>query len=145
MLNFQPTEEQQLIRDTVASFAGEQIRPAARDADETGQIPGALVQQAWELGLVQSSIPEAFGGAGGSPSALTGALVCEELGWGDLSVALHILAPWLVTQPLIVLGNDEQKQQVLTSYVDAAFSAGTAAVMEQRFGFDVHHIATTST
>ncbi len=93
MLSFQPTEEQQLIRETVASFAREQIRPTARDADETGQIPSVLVQQAWELGLVQSSIPEAFGGAGESPSALTGALVCEELSWGDLSIALHILSP----------------------------------------------------
>src|SRR5438034_10821633 len=84
MVSFQPTEEQQLIRDTVASFAREQIRPVAREADETGHIPGALVRQAWELGLVQSTIPEAFGGAGESPSAVTGALVSEELGWGDL-------------------------------------------------------------
>jgi acyl-CoA dehydrogenase len=145
MLNFQPTEEQQLIRETVASFAREQIRPAARDADETGQIPSALIQQAWELGLVQSSIPEVFGGVGESPSALTGALVCEELGWGDLSVALHILSPRLVTQPIITLGNDEQKQQVLPTYTGAAFNAGTAAVMEPRFGFDVNELATTAT
>ena len=115
-MNFRPTEEQQLIRETVASFAREQIRPAARDADETGQIPGALVQHAWDLGLVQSTIPEAFGGAGDSPSALTGALVCEELGWGDLAVALHVLAPWLVTHPLIALGSEEQQQQVLPTY-----------------------------
>lgn len=144
MLSFQPTEEQQLIRETVASFSREQIRPAARDADETGQIPSALVQQAWELGLVQSSIPEAFRGSGESPSALTGALVCEELGWGDLSIALHILAPWLVTQPLLILGNDEQKQQVLPAYVGGEFSAGTAAVMEPHFAFDVNELVTTA-
>ena len=144
-MNFQPTEEQQLIRETVASFAREQIRPAARDADETGRIPSALAQQAWDLGLVQSTIPEAFGGTGESPSALTGALVCEELGWGDLSIALHMLAPWLVTQPLIALGSDEQKQQVLPAYAGAAFTAGTAAVMEPRFGFDVNELVTTAT
>jgi len=143
-MNFRPTEEQQLIRETVASFAREQIRPAARDADETGQIPGALVQHAWDLGLVQSTIPEAFGGAGDSPSALTGALVCEELGWGDLAVALHVLAPWLVTHPLIALGSEEQQQQVLPTYAGAAFTAGTAAVMEPRFGFDVNELATTA-
>ena len=54
MVSFQPTEEQQLIRDTVAAFAREQIRPQAREADETGTIPGGLVAQGWELGLVQS-------------------------------------------------------------------------------------------
>jgi acyl-CoA dehydrogenase len=143
-MDFQPTEEQQLIRETVASFAREQIRPAARDADETGQIPGALVQQAWDLELIQSTIPEAFGGAGESPSALAGALVCEELGCGDLAIALHILAPWLVTLPLIILGTKEQQQQVLPRYSGAAFTAGTAAVMEPRFGFEVTELATTT-
>lgn len=145
MISFQPSEEQQLIRETVASFAKEQIRPAARDADETGHIPDALVQQAWELGLVQSTIPEVFGGAGESPSAVTGVLLCEELGWGDLSVALHVLAPWLATHPVIILGSEEQKQQVLPVYTGRAFTAGAAAVMEPRFGFDVNELATTAT
>lgn len=145
MVDFQPTDEQQLIRETVASFAREQIRPVAREADETGQIPNTLIQQAWELGLVQSTIPEAFGGAGATPSAITGALVCEELGWGDLSIALHILAPWLVIQPVLALGSEEQKQHVLPVYAGEAFVAGTAAAMEPRFGFDVNEPATTAT
>ena len=73
MVGFEPNEEQQLIRDTVAGFASEQVRPAARAADESGQIPESIVQQAWDLGLVQSGIPEAFGGAGDTRSAVTGA------------------------------------------------------------------------
>jgi len=145
MVSFQPTEEQQLIRDTVASFVREQIRPVARDADESGQIPSALVQQAWDLGLVQSSIPETFGGAGEVPSAMTGALVCEELGWGDLSIALHMLAPRLVIQPVLALGTTTQQQQVFSAYTGAHFTAGTAAIVEPRFGFDVNELATTAT
>jgi alkylation response protein AidB-like acyl-CoA dehydrogenase len=144
MAGFQPTEEQQLIRDTVATFAREQIRPAAREADESGQIPSALVQQAWGLGLIQSTIPEAFGGSGEPPSAITGSLVCEELAWGDLSIALHILAPRLLTQPLLTLGNETQ-QQILRAYAGSEFSAGTAAVMEPRFGFDINELVTTAT
>jgi alkylation response protein AidB-like acyl-CoA dehydrogenase len=143
MAGFQPTEEQQLIRDTVSTFAREQIRPVAREADETGQIPSSLTQYAWELGLVQSTLPEAFGGSGESPSAITGALVCEELAWGDLSIALHVLAPRLVTQPLVSLGNDEQ-QQILRLYTGSDFTAGTAAVVEPRFGFDINELATTA-
>lgn len=145
MINFQPTEEQQLIRDTVADFAHEQIRLLAREADESGTIPGTVVQQAWELGLVQSTIPEACGGTGESPSAVTGALVCEELGWGDVSIALHLLAPWLVTQPVINLGTDEQQHHVLSAYTGKEFTAGTAAMMEPRFGFEVNALATTAT
>ena len=141
MVNFQPTEEQQLIRETVASFAREQIRPVAHDADESGQIPHALIQQAWELGLAQSIIPEAFGGVGEEASAVTGALVCEELAWGDLSIALNILAPRLVLQPLLMLGTLEQQQHLLPAYTETAFTAGTAAVMEPRFGFEVNDLA----
>jgi alkylation response protein AidB-like acyl-CoA dehydrogenase len=144
MVGFQPTEEQQLIRDSVAGFAREQVRPAARDADESGTIPEALVQQAWELGLVQSVIPEAFGGHGETASAVTGALVCEELGWGDLSIALHILAPRLITQPVIDLGSEQQKRQVLGDYAGDAYAAGTAALMEPSFRFDVNELETTA-
>src|SRR5262245_54516895 len=122
MVNFQPTEEQQLIRDTVASFAREQIRPVAHDADESGRIPSNLVQHAWELGLVQSIIPDAFGGVGATPSAVTGALVCEELAWGDLAIALHILTPRLVIQPIVAFGSEEQQHQVLPIYAGAAFT-----------------------
>lgn len=144
MAGFQPTEEQQLIRDTVATFARAQIRPVAREADESGQIPSSVIQPAWELGLVQSTIPEAVGGIGESPSAVTGALVCEELAWGDLSIALHILAPHLVTQPLIALGNEDQ-QQLLRFYTGSDFCTGTAAVIEPRFGFDINELTTTAT
>jgi alkylation response protein AidB-like acyl-CoA dehydrogenase len=145
MLNFQPTEEQHLIRETVAGFAREQIRPAAREADETGHIPERLVQQAWDLGLVQSTIPEIYGGAGESPSAVTGSLLCEELAWGDLSIALHVLAPWLVIQPVTLLGTEEHKQRVLSAYTGETFNAGTAAVLEPRFGFDMNEMVTSAT
>ena len=144
MLGFQPTEEQQLIRDTVAEFAREQIRPVAHDADENGEIPSTVVQQAWELGLVQSTIPEAYGGVGTPSSAVTGTLICEELAWGDLSIALHMLSPQLVTYPVMTLGTDEQKRQILSSYIGLDFTAGTAAFMEPRFGFDVNELATTA-
>lgn len=145
MVNFEPSEEQRLVRDTVASFAREQIRPAARAADESGEIPAALIQRAWELGLVQSTIPEAFGGYGAPRAAVTSALLCEELGWGDLSIALHVLAPRLATYPVGELGSAAQQQQVLPRYAGARFTAATAALLEPSFTFDVHACATTAT
>jgi alkylation response protein AidB-like acyl-CoA dehydrogenase len=145
MISFEPTEEQQRVRDTVASFAREQIRPLAREADESGHIPASLLQQAWELGLIQNAIPEAFGGYGDSRSAVTSALVCEELGWADLSIALHILAPRLAAYPVIELGTDAQRQEVLPAYAGPRFTAGSAAVMEPRFDFDLGDLTTTAT
>lgn len=144
MVSFQPSEDQQLIRDTVAAFAREQIRPRAREADETTSIPSDIVQQGWELGLVQTAIPEAYGGAGDARSAVTGALIAEELAWGDLSIALHLLAPRLVAYPVLEMGTAEQKERVLKTYTGAEFTAGAAAVMEPRFNFDLAALTTTA-
>jgi len=145
MVSFEPSEEQQLIRDTVASFARDQIRPAAREADESGRIPDALIQQAWEIGLVQNGIPEAHGGYGDERSSITSALVCEELGWADLSIALHVLAPRLLAYPVIELGSAAQQQQILPLYTGDKFVAGAAALLEPRFNFDAADLATTAT
>jgi alkylation response protein AidB-like acyl-CoA dehydrogenase len=75
---------------------------------------------------------------------VTGALLCEELAWGDLSIALHVLAPWLVVQPVTLLGTEEQKRQILPAYTEGLFTAGTAAVVEPRFGFDINELTTTA-
>ena len=105
MINFELDDEQQLIRDTVVSFARDEVRPHARESDEKGHSPADLVQKGWELGLVQSAIPEEFGGFGSAHSATTGAVVAEELAYGDLSIAMHLLAPRLVTVPVIEFGS----------------------------------------
>lgn len=144
MINFEPSEEQQLMRDSVAAFASEMVRPAARDADESGSIPDALVQQAWQLGLVQSSIPEEYGGFGGDRAAVTSALVCEELAYGDLSMALHFLAPRLVTYPVLELGSEAQKKEILAAYAGDKFTGGTAAIMEPSMAFDVNDLQVTA-
>jgi acyl-CoA dehydrogenase len=144
MVSFRPSEDQQMVRDTVAAFAAEQVRPASRDADESNEVPSALVQQAWELGMVQSAIPEKHGGHGDTLSAITSALVCEELGWADLSIALHILAPRLIVYPILALGTEAQKKEILPAYAGAEFTPGTAALMEPDFRFDVSEPATTA-
>lgn len=144
MVDFEPSEEQQLIRDAVREFATEQIRPAARHSDESGAAPEALIQQAWELGMVQSTIPEQYGGHGGSRSAITSTLLFEELAWADLSIALHILAPRLVAEPLLDLGSDAQRQAVLPSFTGARYTAGSAAITEPAFNYDVREMQTTA-
>src|SRR5271167_2675704 len=113
MISFDLTEEQRMIRDTVAAFATDEIRPAARPADETGSIPPQLIEQAWQLGLVRGVITEQFGGYGDARSAVTGAIVTEELAFGDLAVAVHALAPRLIAFPLIEFGTVDQQTRIL--------------------------------
>lgn len=144
MVDFSPSEEQQLVRDTVRQFAIEQVRPLARQTDESGAVSEALAQQAWELGLVQNTIPESYGGFGSDHSAMTSALLCEELGWADLSIALHLLAPRLVVEPVLELGSDAQKKAVLPGYAGARYAPGSAAMVEPTFNYDVHAMHTTA-
>ncbi|MFN8626287.1 MAG: acyl-CoA dehydrogenase family protein [Candidatus Binatia bacterium] len=145
MIGFQPTEEQQLVVDTVAAFARERIRPCAHQADETGVVPADLVEQGWGLGLVQSVIPEAYGGSGDARSAIAGALVAEELAWGDLSIALHLLAPRLVAYPVVEMGTPEQRERILKTYSGPRFRPGSAALVEPRWDFDPSALGTTAT
>lgn len=142
MIDFGLDEDRELIRDTVASFAREEIRPHAHEADEKQAIPDALIQKGWELGLVQGIIPEQYGGAGDQHSALTGAVIAEELAYGDLSIAMHLLAPRLVAVPVVAFGTPELRQAVLPGFCGAGFEAGTAAVVEPRWDFDLNAPAT---
>ena len=145
MIDFEFDEEQQLIHDTVTSFAAEQLRPAAHEADETGVIPESLVKAAWDLGLIQGSVPESYGGyASSEPSAVTGAIVAEGLAEGDLSIALHLLSPRLVVDPVLRLGSEEQKAAILPAYMTEHFTPGAAAVVEPWIGFHFTKMRTTA-
>jgi alkylation response protein AidB-like acyl-CoA dehydrogenase len=144
MVSFELSDEQKLLRETVSAFATAELRPLSRDADEAGAVPESVVAKAWELGLVQSVIPESYGGFGDLRSALTGAMVVEELGYGDLSFALHALAPRLFVHPLLDHGTEEQKERWLPGFAGEAFRAATAAVIEPSMHFDLSALATTA-
>ena len=144
MIDFELSEEQQMIRDSVGAFARDEIRPAARPADESGAIPAPLVSKAWQFGFVSGAIPEKFGGGGDARSAVTGAIVAEELGFGDLSIAIHVLAPRLFAFPIVEMGTDDQRAKYLKRFAGADFAAATAAVMEPRFDFDLSALQVTA-
>ncbi len=138
MIDFEPSEEQALIIETVHQFAENEIRPVCREADESGTPPKSVVEAAHELGLVANALPEAQGG-GGERSAITGVLIAEELAWGDLAIALAILSPGLLGFPLSDFGSESQQSDLLPGLMDAGFVPGSLAIVEPRFDFDVYH------
>jgi acyl-CoA dehydrogenase len=135
MIGFEPTEEQQLVVETVRQFAQKEIRPLARPCDESRRIPETVLEQAHELGLVANALPEAQGG-GGERSAVTAALITEELAAGDLSIALAVLSPGLVALPVAEFGSEEQRARLLPRYVGERFVPGALALVEPRLGAD---------
>ncbi len=144
MISFSMTEEQKMIVDAVSRFATREMREAARECDETGDIPPKLIDTAWELGIVASHIPEEYEGFGDKHSALTGALVAEALAYGDLSIAMHAMAPGLLAIPILEGGTEEQKKEYLPLFCDVAFELATAALIEPRYDFDPNELATTA-
>src|SRR5512142_1281654 len=103
MYSFEPSDEQKMLVETIGRFAVNQLRAAAREADETCQLPQVLIQKGWELGVLQASIPEAYGGFG-DRSAVTGALAAEAMAYGDLSATFGIGAPALFALPILMAG-----------------------------------------
>ena len=143
MIDFEPTEEQQLIVDTVRQFATNEIRKAAREADEAAALPASVLERAHELGLVSSALPEVYGG-GGARSAVTGVLAAEELAHGDLAIALAVLSPMLLALPIADFGSEEQKKGWLPRFTGDRYLPGSLALVEPAFRFDPLHPATTA-
>ena len=135
MIDFEPSEEQRLIVETIRQFAANEIRPAARACDETGELPDAVLSAAHELGLVANALDAEHGG-GGERSAVTAVLVAEELAWGDLAIALAILSPSLLALPIMDCGSAEQRQRWLPSFAGEHFAPGALAVVEPDFASD---------
>lgn len=135
MYSFEPSEEQKMLIDTINRYASGDLRPAAHDADEEKQFPAKVIEKGWELGVLQASIPEAYGGFG-DHSAVTGVLAAEEMAWGDLAGAMAVMMPGLFAIPILLAGNEEQKQAYLPSIVEAEWLPYTAALIESNYDFD---------
>jgi acyl-CoA dehydrogenase len=135
MYSFEPTEEQQMLVEAVGKYAVNDLRAAAREAEEGGGLPGKLVSKGWEIGLLQASIPESYGGFG-ERSAVTGALAVEEMAFGDLAGALAVMTPSLFATPILLVGSEEQKQTYLPKVIEGDWNPYTAALIEYAFDFD---------
>ncbi|MGZ9221959.1 MAG: acyl-CoA dehydrogenase family protein, partial [Anaerolineales bacterium] len=84
MYSFEPTEEQQMLMEAVGKYATQDLRAAAHAAEESGELSRKLISKGWEMGLLQASIPESYGGFG-ERNAVTGVLAFEEMAFGDLA------------------------------------------------------------
>jgi len=136
LFDLTPTEEQELLVDTVRQFAEGVIRPAAAEADRAALPPSEILERAHELALPALAIPESLGGAADAQSVVTNALVIEELARGDMGLALAILAPLAVVHALVDLGTHEQQTHYLPRFLGEKPYAAAFALLEPRPLFD---------
>ena len=144
MFDLEPTEDQKLMVQTARELAKNEMDPAAHDADEAAKLPADFLKKSWELGLACAAIPEKYNGASMDRSAVTGALIAEELGAGDAAMAIAMLHPASVAYPVLDHGTDLQKELVLRACTGAEFPKLSAAVMEPHYDFDPTALRTTA-
>lgn len=143
MYSFEPSDEQKMLVEAVSRYAANDLRPKARDAEEENLLPHALIEKGWELGLLQASIPEKYNGFG-EYSALTGVLAVEEMAYGDMGGALAVLTPALYALPILLAGNEAQKDTSLPAVIEAEWQPYTAAMIEPKFNYDPQNLETTA-
>jgi short/branched chain acyl-CoA dehydrogenase len=111
-VDFELTDEQRLLRDTVRDFARSEVGPVAEELDRTKSFPYELVAKLGDLGLMGIPFPEEYGGGGAD--TLSYALAVEELARVDSSVCITMAAHTsLGTMPIHLWGSDEQKAEWL--------------------------------
>ena len=111
-MDFELSDEQRLLRDTVRDFARNEVAPRAAELDATKSFPYELVGMLGELGLMGIPFPAEYGGGGADN--LSYALAVEELARIDSSVAITMAAHTsLGTMPIYLWGDDSQREEWL--------------------------------
>ena len=112
-MDMQWSEQQEMVRDMVRSFAEDRIRPGAAERDRTGAFPAEILQEMGELGLLGMMVPEEYGGAG--MDVLSYLLAVEELARVDASIAVTMsVTNSVCCWPILQYGTEEQKRRYLT-------------------------------
>lgn len=142
MMNFDLSEEQVLLRNTVRSFVDKEIMPYIGEWDSKGHFEPAIMKRLADLGLMGVCIPEAYGGSGMDYNSL--AIVCEELERGDTAfrtaVSVHT---GLNSMTLLQWGSEEQKQKYLAPQAKGE-KIGAFGLTEPGAGSDVAALASTA-
>ena len=141
-MNYGLTEQQEMIRDLCRQVAQEKMKPIREHYDETTEFPHEILKVFAQADLCGLYIEEKYGGLGGGVMDLSVAV--EELSKVCSGIALSLAATALGTFPIILYGNDEQKQKYLPR-VASGQALAAFALTEANAGSDAGAIATTAT
>ena len=141
MVDFTLTDEQRSLREMAHDFAVKEIRPVAWDYDRDGTWPQDILEKAWDVGLMNSHIPEEYGGAGAG--YLDGCLIEEELSWGCSGIQTSLGCNGLASTPVLIGGSEEIKKEYLGRLTEAPLLA-SFCLTEPDAGSDVSGMRTTA-
>jgi alkylation response protein AidB-like acyl-CoA dehydrogenase len=114
MISFEASEEQKLIQQSVAEFAGSTLAPRVREVEKQRAVPDEVRLGAYEMGLGLMGLPEACGGQG--LGCVAAVLVEEELGAADAAAAFGLPGPGAFGRAVLELGTEAQAQALLADF-----------------------------
>jgi acyl-CoA dehydrogenase len=141
LVDFTLTDEQKDLRELAHSFAEKEIRPVAWDYDRDGTWPQEIIDKAYDVGLMNVHIPDAYGGPG--LDYLSGCLIEEELGWGCSGIGTTLMANGLASAPLLIGASEKVKKEYLGRLTEEARLA-SFCLTEPDAGSDVSGMKTTA-
>jgi butyryl-CoA dehydrogenase len=134
------TEEQQLLQKSVREFAEAEVKPHAKEIDETGRFPRDNFKKAAELGLTGIAVPENYGGAG--MDHVSYAIVVEEISRVCASTGVILsVQNSLYCDPILRFGTEEQKQKFLVPFARGE-KIGCYALTEPQAGSNAAALTT---
>jgi butyryl-CoA dehydrogenase len=141
-MNFDLTEDQEMVRELAEKFATEQLKPQAAKFEEDEEIPQKVLKELGSLGFMGMMVPEDLGGSG--LDAVSYALVIEEIAKADASTAVTVAVNnSLVCGIFLKFASDEQKRKFLPPLAKGE-KIGSFALTEPEAGTDAGNVQTTA-
>ncbi len=141
-MDFELSDEQRLLRETVRDFARQEVAPVAEELDREKRFPYEIVEKMGGLGLMGIPFPQEYGGGGAD--TLSYVLAVEELARVDSSVCITMAAHTsLGTMPIHLWGSDEQRQEWLPELCSGRRLA-SFGLTEPEAGSDAGNVRTTA-
>jgi butyryl-CoA dehydrogenase len=138
-VNFNLSEEQQMIMEMVKEYADGVLKPRAREVDESGEMPWDNIRQMAEMDLMGIPIPEEYGGAG--LDFTTWAMVGEEISRACTTTGAVFGADMLCIYPIYFFGTEEQKKKYLVPLAKGEV-VGAFGLTEPNAGSDAGNVRT---
>jgi len=115
-MDFNLTEEQKQYVETVQRFVGREITPRVLNMEKAHAFPFDIIQKAWDLGILNLSIPEAVKGY--SLDLISTALIIREISYGDSGIATSAMCNDLANAVIAIHGSEEQQRSFLGPFVE---------------------------
>jgi alkylation response protein AidB-like acyl-CoA dehydrogenase len=132
LFDITPDDEQAMFQEAGRAFAADQVRPAAKAADDERTTPAEILAQATELGVAMLGVPAELGGVMEEGAATAAALIGEALAHGDMGIAYAALAPGAVATAIGLWGSAEQEAIYLPAFTGEDVPAAALAILEPR-------------